>query len=521
MVWVTFITLLSKILGLIREVVIAGYFGATADTDAFFVAFRLPDVFYNSLLNFLVAIAFIPVFSEYITAKNKKLAWKLARSTFLAIVFVFGLCSFVLMVFAPRIITIIAPGLDGPSFGNAVLWTRVMSPIIMFGGLLGLLKSILNASGKYLLPASIPILYNLVVILAVLFFGRQVGVAALAFGVLVAALLQFGFLMVPVKQAGFTFIDPTGLNSLISVKRNISESGVLRVANLAGPVALALVIGQVVPIVEVGFASKISDGAISYLGYAQRIFTLPEQIFTIAISTILFPALAADAARSNTRELIKKFSISFRLTVFAIVPVTLILTMYSELILGLLLGRGAFDATSVEETSKVLSAYAISLLAVCIRSLVTYVFFALQNSKLLLIWTALMVPVNIILDLLLIPRFSVVGIALGASITTLLHTGALLIYLQRSIGAVDGWRITATFLKIIACAMAMTLAILTVQANMRAATSLSPFLQKFYFLLIISISGLTTYLLAARVLRVEEASFVWELVWGAKRSPSV
>ncbi len=497
------ITIISRVLGLIREAVIAGYFGAGIETDAFFVAFRIPDLLFNSLIYFLVATSFIPIFSEYLVANDKSKTWELS-SNFINSMLMFLFAFTVLIeIFATEIVSFLAPGLGNESLSLAVKLTRIMIPIVILGGLTGLCKSVLNTLQHFTVPAFIPIVYNLFIISAVLILAKRYGIVALAIGVLLAAVFQFLFQMPVLINKGMRYC----------FKLQLRDEGLIRIGRLLHPVILALIVGQVVPYFEIYLASQMSTGAISYLNYAGRIFSVPEQIYTVVVSTLIFTSLSVDVANGNRGNVVQKLSGGIRLTLFVILPLSFLLTGVGSSIIKLLLGRGAFEASAVEGTSKAFWAYSVGLSVVCVRSLVSYAFFALKDPKTLLKVTALMVPINIGLDLILVRFFSYAGLALGASLTALLHMSALLMFLRGHAIAIEGRRIINSLAKILVSSGAMIALILPLKKALPFFPSFSPFIQQASFLFTVFVLSSVIYLAMAYILKVEEARLIWNMVF--------
>ena len=271
-------SIFSRVLGLFREATIAGYFGASAYTDAFFVAFRIPDFLFNSLVNFLVATSFIPIFSKYLTEKDRIQASSLASNLLNIMVLILTVLVITLEIFAPVIISFIAPGLNNNAFSLSVQLTRIMIPIMIFGGLTGLFKSVLNTIQCYTIPALIPVIYNLCIISIIILLAPTHGIYALAIGVLLASIFQC-IMHIP---------KLLNENIIYHYKFNIIDQGIKEIGTLIYPVIIALFLGQAVPFFEIYLASSISPGAISYLNYANRIFSLPEQMYTLIIHQYYF-----------------------------------------------------------------------------------------------------------------------------------------------------------------------------------------------------------------------------------------
>lgn len=414
------INLLSKILGMAREALVAGAFGAEKTTDAFFAAWRMPDVLFNSLLGVLIANTFIPVFYETMNAKGEDGARSFTRATSGAVLAALAVIACVYWLFAPQIINLVAPGLDQAGNTLAVHIAKLLAPMVLIGGLTGICRSLLHARRSFLAPACLPVVLNVCVIASVLTLGRSHGVEALAWGLVAAAVIQAVMLLAALRRdAAMTIpaLDP-------------AAPGLGRMGSLILPILATFALGNVVPLVELHLASEVSTGAISYLSYAFRLFGLPEQVFMLAFSAILFPYLARDASRGEHGAMSAKLSAAMRLSLYLMFPMGVYIAVFSREIVRLFLGWGAFDEAAVTGTSLTLAAYAWGLFAVCARNLLVDACFALKAPGLILKIAAVVIPLNILLDVGLSRVMGAPGISLGFSLTAAVHCVALFLALR-------------------------------------------------------------------------------------------
>lgn len=422
---VALLTVVSRCLGLVREALVAGTYGTSSETDAFFVAFRIPDMLFNSLTAFLVSTCFIPIFTECLQRSTFESRRFLASAAKLLILLL-SLVTFALYLWAENIVWALAPGLPSEAARLAVFLARLMMPILILGGLIGLGKSVLTTEQRFALPAFLPVAYNIVIILSIIVMTRSFGITAVAIGVLLSAVLQT-ILVLP----AFAHSD-----CLRSLQSPVDYKQLRRMVTLAGPVAVGLLIGQLMTFVEIFLASR-DAGAVSYLGYAFRLFTVPEQIYTVVVSTVLFPLFSGAVAAKRLPALVNTLSRGIVHTMVLVAPISVLLVACSADIVRVLLARGHFDEAAVERTAAALSAYSLGLVAVCVRSLVSFVLFALQRTKRLMVWSVAMVLFNLLLDVALFRTYGYVGLAAGAAITMWVHAVVLTASLRRIAGA--GW----------------------------------------------------------------------------------
>ncbi len=502
------ITILSRLLGLVREALIAGFFGVGPQTDAFFVAFRVPDIIFNSLMNFFVATCFVPIFTETLALEGDERGSSLATSVLSLMSTTLIVVSLLMMLLAEPIIHFLAPGLPPATFALTVRLMRIMAPIIVFGGLTGLGKSILNTFQRYLVPAFVPVVYNVVMIVFIIALGRNLGVEAMAWGLLVSALFQCSLLLPNFRSIPLRW--QLWQNPFRPVAANWHKNR--RIAKLALPVLLALLLGNFNAFIETYLASNLAQGAISYLQYAYRIFTVPEQIFTIVVSTIVFPLFAADVAAKNWPSLREKAKRALSFTAFAVLPASILLVCLSPEVVGLMLGRGAFSASSVNSTSGALASFTLGLFPVCARSLVTFIFFALQETRFLLKLTAFMLPLQIGVDVLLIPFFSFKALALGNSIAATVQLVLLVIAFRRRIGGLPLAAMGLRLGKVLAACTAMFLVFQGFRYSFIHWQVLPRSPLELTLLLAWLTAGAGTYFAASWCLRIQETTILWQFI---------
>jgi len=289
-------TLLSRVLGFIRDMIIARAFGAGTATDAFFAAFRLPNMLRELLGEGALSAAFIPVFSESMTKKGRGAAWRLVWSVLILLGVVLVLISVAGILLAPLLIQLIAPGFQSiPAKLNlAVLLARMMFPYILFVGLAALLMAILNAQGHFATPALSPSMLNLAMIGCALFLAPHIDppILALAIGVLLGGAGQL-VIQIPVAWR-------RGMRA--HQELNLRDPDIGRIARLMAPGVAGLAITQVNVFIGTFLASFLAEGSISILYYAFRLIQFPIGVFGVAIATAAFPAMAKQAAVDSLQE---------------------------------------------------------------------------------------------------------------------------------------------------------------------------------------------------------------------------
>jgi putative peptidoglycan lipid II flippase len=433
-------TSIGRVLGVMREIITAKYFGTGPIMDAFIVGIRIPDILYNALISSLVATPFIPVFASLIAQETPSRYWRFFSSILNISTAMSLLCALALFAGSDLVITAIAPGLVDAAHQVAVELSRIMIPIIVFGAVAGLLKSVLNTFGRFGLPALAPVVYNCAVIGSLLLLAENAGIRALAYGVLGGALAQ-ALLLVPSLWSCGAKYTPVA---------HLRDQEVAMVGRLFWPVLASLLVAQGGVLIELYIASNTVPGAISYLNYAMRLFNLPQQLYLIVVSTIIFPMISQRAAVGEQNDVVRLVSYAATVTMIIMIPGAILMFGLANDVVSLVLQRGAFDHRSAEGTTAAFSAFACGLPYYCLTNLIPFAFFAMKKNKFVLVMTALFWGVNIILDLTLVALISYPGIAWAGSITAFVQSlvyAAMLTRLPLDVAGsrpgVGSWAMTA------------------------------------------------------------------------------
>jgi putative peptidoglycan lipid II flippase len=424
-------TVLSRVLGFVRDAMIAAYFGAGFSSDAFLAAFRIPNLFRRLVGEGALNSAFVPVFTETYyrggPAEADRLFGSASRifSAVLVIVCAMG------MLAADWLVPLITPGFTGSKLALTVTLTRWMFPYLFAAGMLALCMGALNVCGSFAPPALAPTLLNLGMIasLAALAPHLERPVAGLAAGVLIGGAAQLAF------QAPFLLRHRL---HLWRAARGVHPA-LKRMARLMVPSVLGGAVYQINILVGTLLASMLAEGSVSYLYYADRLVEFPLGVVAMAGATAALPSMAREAAVGNTQGLRETFTYAFRLVSFATLPAMAGLILLAEPIVALLFMRGAFDAADVRLTALALSYYALGLWAFAALRIAVSAFFALQDSRTPLLAATLSILANILLGLMLMKPLAHGGMALATSLAAMLNLAVLLTVLQRKLGGVD-WR---------------------------------------------------------------------------------
>jgi len=429
---------LSRMLGLIRNVVISHQYGATREYESFLAAISIPDTVFQVLAGGAVSAAFIPVFTAYLAHGEDPRAWRLTSALMNLAIIVIGFAALVLGVLAPHITAILVPGWDAADQARVSTLTRMMlaSPVIFTISTLA--TSALNGTRRFALAAAAPLMYNISLIFGAVAL-RGLGVEGLAISAVVGALLHFAIQVPGLVLIGFRYTPTLGLDL----------AGTREVARLMVPRVLGLGVSQFNQLVNVALASFLLPGSIAYLNYAWLVLMVPLGVFAMGLSTAIFPTFAEQHAAHRTEEERQTFLFGIRLILYATIPAAIGLIVLGRPIIGVLLERGAFDAQAATMTAFALSWFAIGLPGHSVIEIVDRVFYAERDTRTPVTVAALAVVLNIGLSLILMRTpLSFGGLALANSIAALSEATTLTILLQRRMDWLHvrvflgfGWRI--------------------------------------------------------------------------------
>jgi putative peptidoglycan lipid II flippase len=452
--------MLSRLLGYLRDIIIAAAYGQTGVTDAYMAAFSIPDFLYNLLVAGTVTAAFIPVFTGYIATDQENEGWEVASSVF-NITIIAMLCGVMAAaVLAPYIVPKLVPGFEPEYMALTVAMTRIMLVQAFFMALNGVSMGILNSYQRFLGPAVAAVMYNVVIILFGVAFRQQFGIIGFAVGVVAGAVTQF-------------LIQAAGLRRLGLRYRPVfhwQHPGVRRVFILMVPVLLSYTLTQIGLIVQQNISSMLPRGSVTAVHTAQRLMQMPVGIFAVAMVVAIYPTLNGQVARKEMDAFKKSFAFGLRNIFYVTVPCAVGLGALSRPVVGLLYQRGNFTAENTALTAYTLIFFCLGLFAQGGVLLMNRVFYALQNTWTPVITGAVTMLLNIALNYLLIGAFGTGGLALAFSTASAVNLCAMLIIVRRRIGPIGGKDIAFSFSKILGASLIMGAVAYAVARALEAAT---------------------------------------------------
>lgn len=526
---VGFFTLLSRIVGLLRDIVIGYLFGAQGAADAFFVAFRIPNLLRRVTAEGALTAGFIPVFTDYLTHKGKDEALRVARIVLAFAILVLGALTLLGVVFAMPLTRLFAPGFfgDEEKFRLTVFLTRLMFPYIFFVSLVALAMGVLNSFRHFMAPALSPVLLNVMIISCAVLFSPflKEPVVSLALGVLLGGVAQLLLQLPYLSRNGFRF----------ALDFEFFHPALKRLLYLMGPTFFGAAIYQVNVLASTILASLLPQGSVSFLYYADRLLEFPIGIFAIALGTAALPSFSSLAAKKQYGELKEGLFYALRLVNFISLPATLGLIVLAVPILSIFFQRGAFGAETTVKTAEALIYFSLGLWAISGSKLVVPVFYAMQDTK-TPVWIGVITFVlNFILSLVLMGRLDAAqasgplsraivalsqylslfslshgGLALATSISSTFNFLVLLSILRFRLGPSPLPEFFASFLRNLLSALLMGLPLLLIIREIDWVGPGRDLLYQGGVLVFLLALGVILYLCLSLILRSPE----WHLVGG-------
>ncbi len=479
----------AAVTGLLRNMVIARYFGIGADLDAYYAAFKLPDLLFTVVAGGALATAFIPVFASFLADDNLEEAWRLASSITNFVALIVSALAIMAAVLAPWLVRIlIAPGFDTAGQSEAVAVMRIVLISTLVFGVSAVQGSVLHGFKHFLLPALAPVMYPLGIAAGALWLAPTWGVRGLALGAVVGAVLHLAVKIPGLVHYGFRWWPTVDLRS----------PAVRRVAILMGPRVLDLGVFHLTLLVTTNLASRLGAGSVSALEWGWDAMQLPETVIGTAFGLVALPTLADLAARGDVRGLRSTLAETLRTVIALTVPAAGGLILLGRPLLQLLYQRGAFDAAATEAVFVALRFYALGLVGHACLELAARAFFAQQDTVTPLLVAVGFAAVNVILGVLLAGPMGHGGLALANSLAVSAEVLVLLFFLQRRWNGVEGRQMLSVLWRVILATLLMGIAVMCV-LELSRRTTMGPF----WTVALGGATGVLAYAAAGLLLRVQ------------------
>ncbi len=430
-------SLFSRLLGLIRDRLLASNFGASGNLDCYFASFRIPDLLFNFLILGALSSAFIPIFTDFLAKNKEEKAWEIASTILNFVVISLIFLGGSVFLLAPYLVILIAPGFDSTRLALTTSLTRIMLLSPLFFGISSIFGGILTSYKKFFAYAIAPIFYNLGIISGILILVPIFGIYGLALGVIFGALLHLLVQLPAVISTGFKF----------KFCLNLKEPTILKIFYLALPVTLGLIISQLNLTVDTIIGSTLKSGSVAVLNFASNLMSLPMGIIGISFAIPCFPLLAEASALKKNSEFATYFSLTLRRILFFILPATVLMIVFRAQIVRLILGTGKFDWQDTILTLKTLGYFSLGLVGFSTVPLLARGFYAIKDTLTPVKIGFFALIINLIGNLVFSRFLGVAGLALASALAALFNAFALLFILGKIIPELDLTKIFSSGVK--------------------------------------------------------------------------
>jgi putative peptidoglycan lipid II flippase len=445
--------MISRVLGLAREMVQAKYFGAGYYTDAFYVAYRIPNLLRDLFAEGALSAAFLPTFVRHLTLDGKEAAWLLANRLINALLVVLGSITLVIFFGAKGFVYLQAAGYAAipGKFELTVQMTRIMAPFLLCISLASIFMGMLNAFRSFFMPAMASSAFNICCILAGIFlspFMPRWGldpIIAMAIGALIGGISQFIVMIPSAHTLGFRF----------RWTLDFSDPGLRHIGSLMLPAILGLSATQINVTVDNQMAAIYGNGPVSWLSYAFRLMQLPIGIFGIAIATVTMTSVSHFAARKEMEKLSRTVDSSLKLAACLTFPATIGLIIFRNEIVQLLFQRDHFLPSDTLRTGQVVFYYALALFSYSAVKILVPTFYALNDTRTPLRMSVITVAVKIVLNFLMRKQLGFLGLALSTAVASWLNYGLLWRHLRRTCNISSTGKDSTAYLRIALASIAM------------------------------------------------------------------
>ena len=511
--------LFSSVLGLLRDRLLAGTFGAGNQLDIYYSAFTVPDFIALILVFGAIGAAVIPIFSGYLM-KDKEDAWKYVSTLLNVFLGFLIIVCIILIIFTPLVISITAPGFSGAKKDLAVELMRIMflSPIIL--GASNMISGILQVFNRFLVTALAPLLYNLGIIIGIVFFVPIFGLPGLAYGVVFGGIMHLLVQVPSFFHSGFKYRPSF----------NFRDPGVVKTIKLMIPRSLGLGAGQLNTIATTAIASTLMAGSIAVFNLANNLSLIFINAIAVSVTTAAFPSMSMAYLKNEHDYFLKKFSGIFRQMIFVTTPLALLLLLLRAQIVRVILGAGKFGWADTKLTTACLGILAFNLIAPQLILFLSKTFYAAHNTKIPAIISIITVVFNILLSLFLVwliqfsPGFylflqnflrlggtkniGVIGLALSYSITGILQTSLLLFMFYKKFPKLKTKEILDSLYKVVIASVVMFVVAFFVRQFLGSIADLQTFWGVFLQLVITGCVGVGVYAFVTHLLKSSENKII-------------
>lgn len=491
-------TMISKILGFAREIVLASTYGASAYTDAYLTVLNMPNVIFSAI-GAALATTFIPVYYE-IKNKNGESEANLFTNNITNVVLIICITIAILsLIFTEPLVKIFAIGFEGETLRLAIKFARIIMLGVVFLGLSNLMTAYLQINNNFAIPGLTGIPFNVCIIISILLSINNTSL--LAWGTLLGLAGQFLLQLPFAIKKGYKYKPYLRIN----------DENIRKVIWLVGPVFIGIGVTQINSMVDRSLASTLTEGSISALNYSNRLIIFVIAMFITSISSVIYPMLSKLTTENNKEKFIETVTRSVNSIVLLIMPISIGAIIFSKPIIRILFQRGEFNDIATNMTASALVCYSIGLIGISLRDILGKVFYSIQDTKTPMKNGILAMIINIILNFILVKYMKHNGLALATSISAIVTIILLFISLKRKVGYFGEDKIIKGFIKTSMASSIM--GVISGLAYKYIATLIpSGSIYEIINLAISVILGCITYLICILILKVEEIQLIYKKI---------
>lgn len=486
-------SLVSRFIGLARDKIFAHQFGAGNTLDAYFAAFRVPDLVYNMLVVGALSAGFIPVFKELLEDDTDE-AWKVTNGVLNILgISLIVICT-ILFIFTPQLMQWVVPGYSGKKLDLTIKMTRVMflSPILL--GLSSIASGVLQSFKSFIVYSFTPVVYNLGIIAGALFFVPHFGEIGLAWGVILGAFLHLAIQVPTLFHLGFEykFVLPW------------HNPHLKKIGKMMIPRTLGLAANQMNFLIMTILASTLAAGSLTIFNFAKNIQYFPVGIIGYSFALASFPALSELIAKEKAEDMTELLVSTIRKVLFLIIPITILFILLRVEIVEVVFGSGKFDRQSITQTASALAFFSVSLFAQSLIPVLVRGFFALKDTWSPFVVATIGMIINLVAALLLKDSFGISGLAMAFSISMICQFALLWLLLRNKLGSIRESKLLKLIAKITPASIFMWLTMYLVEPYLNRLTNFEGMILTFFYGLILGGLGLMVYILISYLLKTKE-----------------
>lgn len=484
-------TFLAKVCGLVRDMLIAAFFGTGMEADAYLTATKLPTTLFDLVIGGVISAAFIPIFNGVLKKEGKKEALRFANRFIGMVLLITGLITILGIAFSNKLIWFMAPDFDLATHNLAMQLSSIMFPMIILTGLAFSFVGILQSFGEYNIPAIMSLVSNLAVILYFFLFGKKFGVYGLAVTMVIAWGLQAAIQVPSLIKFEFKFRPSI----------NFKDKNVKSAMKLALPMLVSTWVQPLYTIVNTRLASGIERG-VSSLEYANRLYIVITGVFSFVITNLIFPKMSRAYVAGNREEAKEMLVTSIKAVTLIILPITAVIAVLAKPVIALLYQHGGFTYADTLNTSGALSCYAFGMIALAYNEILSKSFFSMQNSKTPMVNAIISMFANIITAYILSPKMGISGLAVAAATGSYVNAILNYIFMKRYYKDLLSRKDILNILKSLASAILMSAVMAFIYRYMPLTEETS--LKRVIVILLTTVSaGFLTYAALCFVLKID------------------